>query len=60
MNWRRIWPGEVTTLPQPGERLAPAAQELRISGTQVTEVQVDLAKRDGPRNLWNQVMASGR
>lgn len=43
-----------------GDRLAPAAQELRASGVQVTEVQADLAKRDGPQNLWNQVMASGR
>src|ERR1700743_2578068 len=43
-----------------GERLAPAAEELRISGIQVTEVQVDLAKRDGPQALWNEVMTAGR
>ncbi len=42
-----------------GERLAPAAEELRASGVQVTEVQVDLAKRDGPQTLWNQIMAIG-
>ena len=40
-----------------GDRLAPAAEELRASGVQVTEVQVDLAKRDGPQTLWNQIMA---
>jgi short-subunit dehydrogenase len=45
---------------QRGERLAAAAEELRTSGVQVTEVQVDLAKRDGPQTLWNQIMALGR
>src|ERR1700723_1228360 len=43
-----------------GDRLAPAAAELRASGVQVTEVQVDLAQRDGPQILWKQIMASGR
>jgi uncharacterized protein len=43
-----------------GERLAPAAEELRASGVQVTEVQADLAKRDGPESLWDQVIALGR
>jgi uncharacterized protein len=43
-----------------GDRLAPAAAEFRASGVQVTEVQVDLAQRDGPQTLWKQVMASGR
>jgi uncharacterized protein len=43
-----------------GERLAPAAEELRASGVQVTEVQSDLARRDGPESLWDQVIALGR
>jgi uncharacterized protein len=43
-----------------GDRLVAAAAELRTSGVQVTEVQVDLAKRDGPKSLWDQVIASGR
>ena len=43
-----------------GERLAPAAEELRASGIQVSDVQVDLAKRDGPPTLWNQIVASER
>jgi short-subunit dehydrogenase len=43
-----------------GDRLVAAAAELRTSGVQVTEIQVDLAKRDGPKSLWDQVIASGR
>jgi len=43
-----------------GERLTSAAEELRASGAQVTEVQVDLAKRDGPETLWNQILEMGR
>ena len=26
----------------------------------MTEVQVDLAKRDGPETLWNQILEMGR
>jgi uncharacterized protein len=43
-----------------GERLAPAANEFRTLGVQVIEVQVDLAKRNGPQTLWDQIMALGR
>jgi short-subunit dehydrogenase len=43
-----------------GDRLVAAAAELRTSGVQVTEVQVDLAKRNGLKSLWDQVIASGR
>jgi short-subunit dehydrogenase len=43
-----------------GERLGPAGNEFRSLGVQVTEVQVDLAKGDGPPTLWNQITAVGR
>ena len=43
-----------------GERLAPAAQDFRSSGVSVTEVQADLAKRQGVTNLWNQIKDAGR
>ncbi len=43
-----------------GERLQPAAQELRSHGVQVTEIQADLATRDGVKQLWDQVQSLGR
>jgi len=43
-----------------GERLQPAAQELRSQGVQVTEIQADLSTRDGVKQLWNQVQSLGR
>jgi short-subunit dehydrogenase len=43
-----------------GERLQLAAQELRAHGVQVTEIQADLATRDGVKQLWDQVQSLGR
>ena len=43
-----------------GERLGPAAEGLRQSGTKVEEVQADLATREGVDQLWSRVEASGR
>ena len=43
-----------------GDRLEPAAQELRSQGVQVTEIVADLASRDGVKQLWDQVQSLGR
>ena len=43
-----------------GDRLEPAAQELRSQGVQVTEIVADLATRDGVKQLWDQVQSLGR
>jgi short-subunit dehydrogenase len=43
-----------------GERLQPAAQELRSLGAQVTEILADLATRDGVKLFWDQVQSVGR
>ena len=43
-----------------GERLEPAAQELRSQGVQVTEIVADLATRDGVKQFWDQVQSLGR
>jgi short-subunit dehydrogenase len=43
-----------------GDRLASAAQKFRNTGVSVTEVQADLAKRQGVTNLWNQIKDIGR
>lgn len=43
-----------------GERLASAASELRSAGVNVTEVQADLATRQGVEQLWHQVRSAGR
>ncbi|MGC2298296.1 MAG: SDR family NAD(P)-dependent oxidoreductase [Acidobacteriaceae bacterium] len=43
-----------------GERLAPAAAELRGVGVNVVDVQTDLATREGVDELWKSVEASGR
>ena len=43
-----------------GDRLQPAAEELRSQGVEVTEVQADLATRDGVKLFWDRVQALGR
>ena len=43
-----------------GERLQPAAQELRLQGAQVTEILADLATRDGVKQFWDQVQSLRR
>ena len=43
-----------------GERLQGAAEELRASGVQVSEIQADLATRDGVKKLWDEVTSLGR
>jgi short-subunit dehydrogenase len=43
-----------------GDRLASAAQDFRSSGVSVTEVQADLATRQGVKNLWGQIKDLGR
>jgi short-subunit dehydrogenase len=43
-----------------GDRLYSAADELRSFGTQITEVQEDLATRQGVDALWKAVEADGR
>jgi len=42
-----------------GERLQ-AAEELRSRGIDVTEVQADLATKDGIKQFWDQVTSLGR
>ena len=42
-----------------GERLGPAAQNLRAFGRTVTEVNADLATPDGVEKLWQQVEQLG-
>ncbi len=43
-----------------GERLAGAAEDFSSSGSQVTEVQADLASPDGVQELWNRIAEFGR
>lgn len=43
-----------------GERLESAAQDLRSTGAEVTEVQADLATRKGVSELWSRVKSTGR
>jgi uncharacterized protein len=43
-----------------GERLQAAAEELRSRGVDVTEVQADLATRDGIKQFWDRVTSLGR
>lgn len=43
-----------------GERLQGAAEELRASGVQVSEIQADLSTRDGVKQLWDEVTSLGR
>jgi short-subunit dehydrogenase len=43
-----------------GERLQNAAAELRSQGVHVTEVQADLATRDGVTQFWDRIHSLGR
>lgn len=43
-----------------GERLGPAAEELRSIGVSVQEVQADLATQEGVDELWKRVESSRR
>ncbi len=43
-----------------GGRLASATDELRSFGTEVTEIQADLATRRGVDQLWSNVQSLGR
>jgi short-subunit dehydrogenase len=43
-----------------GERLQNAAESLRSNGTEVVEVQADLATRDGVKRFWDEVISLGR
>jgi short-subunit dehydrogenase len=43
-----------------GERLEGAAQELQVTGVQVTTVHADLATYDGVMELWKAVESTGR
>jgi short-subunit dehydrogenase len=43
-----------------GERLHEAAGQLSGSGLKVTEIQADLATREGVKNLWDSVLSIGR
>jgi uncharacterized protein len=43
-----------------GDRLGGAAEEIRRLGHQVTEVEVDLATREGVDRLWAEVQSLGR
>lgn len=43
-----------------GERLPGAAEELRASGADVTEIREDLATREGVEELWRQASQAGR
>jgi len=43
-----------------GERLSPAAEELRSAGVEVVDIQANLATREGVTDLWKQVESLGR
>ena len=43
-----------------GDRLAGASSELTHFGTQIIEVQADLATREGIDSLWSEVQSLGR
>lgn len=43
-----------------GDRLGPAAEQLRSGGVNVEEVQADLATREGVDELWSHVESDGR
>jgi uncharacterized protein len=43
-----------------GERLGGAGEELRSQGVKVTDVQADLATRDGVKQFWDEVQSLGR
>ncbi len=43
-----------------GDRLSGAAEEIRRLGHQVTQIEVDLATREGVKRLWTEVESLGR
>ena len=43
-----------------GERLQNAAESLRSNGTEVIDVQADLATRDGVKLFWDEITSLGR
>jgi uncharacterized protein len=43
-----------------GDRLKGAADSLQSTGARVTDIQADLATREGCERLWNEVMSLGR
>jgi uncharacterized protein len=43
-----------------GDRLRNASDQLRSTGVNVTEIQADLATREGVRQLWDQVITLNR
>jgi uncharacterized protein len=43
-----------------GDRLHDAAKQLSSAGAQVAEIQADLARREGVKQLWDEVLALGR
>src|SRR5581483_8465119 len=43
-----------------GERLQEAGEELRSHGVEVTNIQADLATREGVKQFWDQVSSLGR
>jgi uncharacterized protein len=43
-----------------GERLGSAADQLRTTGAEVTEISADLGTSDGVEKLWQEVASTGR
>jgi short-subunit dehydrogenase len=43
-----------------GERLYDATEQLKGLGVQVSEIQADLATREGVQQLWDEVLSLGR
>jgi uncharacterized protein len=43
-----------------GERLQSATESLRSNGTEVIDVQADLATRDGVKQFWDEITSLGR
>ena len=43
-----------------GERLQSATESLRSNGTEVIDVQADLATRDGVKRFWDEITSLGR
>jgi short-subunit dehydrogenase len=43
-----------------GERLQNAAESLRSNGTEVIDVQANLATRDGVKQFWDEITSLGR
>lgn len=43
-----------------GDRLTGAAEDFRALGVNVTDVNADLASREGVENLWSVIASTGR